>query len=584
MSSDNENLIELVRAEDFTEDQFIECFSETVKERDIINRLKGPGAHLLEGPRGVGKSSLLRKAELELDDEYSTTLVLSVYVNFKASMLVEAGTSSLGYNPFLCWVTAKLLEAFYKKCRKHQILSSDDISSRYHKLLGISKTASASELENVIKDLQGLTTAQTDQKKKEIIAELSHVKLDRFSNVESISDFIRKIVREKNIKRVNFFFDEAAHTFNEQQQESFFQFFKLLHGDVIAVKAAVYPGITSYGGNFEIGQDAVKITISSIEENQDSSRNELKAHFRELIQKRLPASKYGDIVKRGEALDMLIYLSNGNPRMFTQAVSKWLASKEMSKRSALTASNEFVSAELTNYHVGLAKRLPRFSSHIELGMDLVKSYLVPELQKKNELKGPSPKSQTIYFTIDPKIPYKVQRAISLLEYSGFLYAKSVVKTAGRTQAKRYALHLGVAANEKVFHSSLSRDPDKAIKLLRLVEYREFYASDDKFNELVKDHPSTESCPNGHPRNADGDFCPVCGLRFHVDKVINALLNDSLNNLPISRFLKGKLSEHFEAINIRDVLNLTESKLQEAYQIGPVRARLISNAAEEYISG
>jgi len=104
-----DNLIDLARAEDFTDAQFLSCFSETVRERDFIERLKGPGAHLLEGPRGVGKSSLLKKAELEIDESYLQMKILAVYVNFKASLLVETGPSDLGYDPFLCWVAAKVL-------------------------------------------------------------------------------------------------------------------------------------------------------------------------------------------------------------------------------------------------------------------------------------------------------------------------------------------------------------------------------------------------------------------------------------------------------------------------------------------
>jgi hypothetical protein len=270
--------------------------------------------------------------------------------------------------------------------------------------------------------------------------------------------------------------------------------------------------------------------------------------------------------------------------MFLQTVSKWVANKEYSKRSALAASNEFVSSELVSYHMGLKKRLPRFSAHIDLGMALVTAHLVPELQKKNEGKGSDPRIQTVYFTVDPTVPYKVTRALSLLEYSGYIFAKSVVKTAGRKQARRFALHLGVAANEKVFHSTLSRDPDVAIKRLSIADYREFYASDSRFNQLVSDYPSTDTCPNNHPRQTDGAFCPICGERFKVDQVIETLLDDPVERLSLTEFLTSKLQIDFLANDIRSVLSLTPTKLQTARMIGPVRARQIVNAAEEYISG
>lgn len=584
MASTDTNLIDLARAEDFTDEDFKRTFTETALERDVIDKLKGPGAHLLEGPRGVGKSTLLKQAEFELDEDFAANRKLAVYVNFKASLLVETGTGDLGYDPFLCWVAAKVLDAFQKKCRKLQLLASDEIDARYRRHFGVTSSWNASDLESSVRDLQSLSMAANEIARAAVVKRLSAVELRQFSNVESVADFIRNFAESTGLSRVVFLFDEAAHTFDEQQQALFFQFFKLVHGSSIAVKAATYPGITTYGGNFEIGHDAIRISIASIEENLQSSRDQLREHFRELLRLRLSGADYGRLVARGEALDLLILLSHGNPRMFLQTVSKWRSSGETSKRSALAASNNFVGNEMTQYHMGLKKRLPRFGSHIDLGMTLLKAHLVPELQKKNQGKGAKPKIQSVYFTLESTVPFKVIRAVSLLEYSGFLFAKGVVKTAGRKQAKRYALHLGVAANEKVFHSALSRDPDDAIKRLSTTDYREFYSSDSRFVELVDAHPSSDGCPNGHPRTAEGAFCPTCGERFAVDKVIEALLNDPVRKLAVSDFLKSKLTGDLNAPTVRDALRLTEAQMQEAKWIGPVRARLITNAAEEYITG
>ncbi len=584
MADADQNLIDLARAEDFTDEDFERTFAETGRDRLIIDRLKGPGAHLLEGPRGVGKSTLLKKAELELDSAFQTTRTLGVYVNFKASLLVETGTPALGYDPFMCWVAAKVLDAFYKKARKVQLLTTDEITDRYRRHFGIGGAWSARNLESNIRDLQSLSMASSDAARGELLQRLGDVGLEQFANVEAVADFVQGITERTRLTRVIFLFDEAAHTFDERQQEAFFQFFKLLHGSSIAVKAATYPGITTYGGNFEIGHDAIKLSISSFDENLADERAAVREHFRALLRLRIPPKDFKRITARGEALDLLVFLSHGNPRMFLQTVSKWLPSDEFTKRSALAASNNFVSHELTTYHLGLKQRLPRFASHIDLGMTLIKAHMVPELQKKNQGKGPNPRVQTAYFTVEATIPYKVQRAISLLQYSGFLFAKGVVKTAGRRQAPRYALHLGVAANDKIFHSSLSRDPDEAIKRLSIADYREFYASDDRWDQLITEHPSAETCPNNHPRQADGDFCPICGDRFTVDGVIQALLADPVEKLALTTFLKGKLQNEFDSKTVRDTLSLTETQLQRAKWIGPVRARLITNAAEEYITG
>lgn len=578
------DLIDLTRAEDFPSDnEFLRCFAEAPEEKAIIDKLGGPGAHLLEGPRGVGKSTLMRKAELDLDDRYGTLKVLSVYVSFKASLLVESGVGEVGYDPFVCWVAAKVLDAFHKKARQVNLFVADSINERYKRLLGLASSPTPEYLEDAIRDLQSLAIAQTPQERATTAARLKTAGLSRLANIEAVADFIRQTVSDEGLARLVFLFDEAAHTFDAQQQETFFQFFKLMHGGQIAAKAATYPGVTTYGRNFEIGHDAVRISLGTFEENLPEKRELLRGHFRELLRKRVSTGLYNKMTKQGDGLDLLIHLSHGNPRLFLQTVSKWNASKELSKRSALQCSNEFVAAELESYHAGLKQRLPRFASHIDLGLSLVKAHLVPEIQKKNQNKGTDPSIQTIYFTIESSIPHKVLRAIELLQYSGFLFAKGVVKIRMRKTAPRYALHLGVAANEKVFHSSMSRDPDLAIKKLSTVDYREFYASDQRFQQLIDDHQTAESCPNGHRRQVDGTFCPVCGLRFATDHLVELLLNASIDELAFSEWLRAKVAAT-GAITVRAVLALTETRLQDEKGIGPKRARLILNTAEEYISG
>jgi DNA polymerase III delta prime subunit len=578
------SLIDLIRAEEFTEEEFIKCFSETRRERDVIEKLKGSGAHLLEGPRGLGKSSLLRKTELELDDEFQKTRSLGVYVNFKASLRVQPNYPGLEFNPFLCWVTAKILDALYKKCKRLSIIQSNLIIEKYRRLLSVGPSWSPASLERTIQDLQSLAIASTSDAKHKIEERLSNASLEKFTNAESVAEFIIDIAKETSLSRIIFLFDEAAHTFDADQQKIFFGFFKLLHGSIISVKAATYPGITSYGGEFEIGQDAVRLIINSFEENLQSNRDELREHFREMLRKRVPSSDFKKMIQNGEALDLLILLSHGSPRAFLQTVSKWFQGTRLTKQNALVASNNYVLNELTSYHLGLKERLPRFASHIELGMALVKSHLVPEIQKKNEGKGNDPKVQTVYFTIDSLVPHKILRAISLLEYSGFLSQKGVVKTWGRKTAPRYALNLGVAAGEKVFNSFFSANPDEAIKRITISDYREFYSSDSRFERLIDNYQEQESCINGHPRQVDGAFCPLCGAKFEVDTVIIKLLEDSPEKLSITSFLKRKLQDEFQAQTIRDVLELTESDLQRANRIGPIRSRIIVNAAEEYISG
>lgn len=583
-NKNHQSLIDLTRAEDFSKDEFIRCFCETDDEKKILDKLKGQGAHLLEAPRGYGKSTLLKKTEYDLDEKFHSDKILGVYINFKASLLIESATDEIGYDPFICWMTAKILEEFHIKCKKYHLTKSKVSNDRFKRVFDIDLINLSDSLDKTILDLQSLTTVKTNEEREKVVERLKKSGLKSLSNVESVANFIRQIAEDNNLNSIILLFDEAAHTFNIQQQELFFQLFKLLHGDIISVKAAVYPGITSYGGNFEIGQDAILLSLNPFQENTEDGRKKLIIHFRELLRKRLEPSDIKNIMSRGDALDLLILLSNGNPRMLLQSISKWLDSGELSKRSALNSSNNYVSNELLHYHLGLKKRLPHLSSHIGIGSDMLKTHIIPEIQKKNEKKGASPKYQSIYFTIESNTNPRILKSLALLEYSGLITSKSFVKTANRKQSKRYALHLGVAANDRVFHSNFSRNPEEAIKLLSLTDYREFYATDNMFDDIIGNNPFIDACPNGHPRTAEGEYCSICGKKFSENDVLKTLLDDSIENLSLSRFLLNILKDECNATVIRDIFQINRKSLLKLQYIGEIRSRIIINAIEEYISG
>src|SRR5215469_7997449 len=79
----NLELLQAARSEDLVYDQIDVLAVLGDAERKIVDTLKLGGAHLLQGARGMGKSMLLRRAEVELDKEFLQCKCLGVYVNFK---------------------------------------------------------------------------------------------------------------------------------------------------------------------------------------------------------------------------------------------------------------------------------------------------------------------------------------------------------------------------------------------------------------------------------------------------------------------------------------------------------------------
>lgn len=211
-------------------------------EKDVVAKLKIAGSHLIQGARGIGKSMLLRAAEAELDSDFPVKKIVGVYVNFKTSTLLE-GVKADNKNAFQIWVSAKLLQALYEKLIFLDVIRDNNSSDPFQRIFGIKTiTGMKDALQSKIHLLQRLSRDPSSDK---LLNEIGEDFLDKVNDISYVNDIIKEIIQEYQLNRIVFLFDEAAHTFIPEQQEIFFEIFKLLHGGKIAVKAAVYPSITS---------------------------------------------------------------------------------------------------------------------------------------------------------------------------------------------------------------------------------------------------------------------------------------------------------------------------------------------------
>jgi hypothetical protein len=150
------DLLQAARCEDLIYSQIRELSVLGPFEESIIATLKQSGAHLLEGARGVGKSMLLRLAEIEMDTEFSQVRKLAVYVNFKTSTLLE-GVKAGERDGFQVWVNVKILQALHDKLVFLDLIGKGQDADPYHKVFGITSVEKTkSFLQEKIHQLQKL--------------------------------------------------------------------------------------------------------------------------------------------------------------------------------------------------------------------------------------------------------------------------------------------------------------------------------------------------------------------------------------------------------------------------------------------
>ncbi|MDP3301492.1 MAG: zinc ribbon domain-containing protein [Sulfuricurvum sp.] len=571
------DLLHAARTEDLEDTQISQLAVLGKYEKEIIGKLKYSGSHLLQGARGIGKSMLMKEAEYEMDTEFSDEKALAVYVNFKTSTLLE-GVRADNKSAFQIWVGAKILQALYEKLVNLELITDGHSSDPFQKIFGVKTIYKMKEtLQVKIHLLQQLSN---NDKKEKIINDLGEEFLDKVNDVSYVNEIIKDITNEYKLNKIVFLFDEAAHTFIPEQQEIFFEIFKLIHGGKVAVKAAVYPSITSYGKNFEIGHDAILISLGDFEPGSIGRDNTRKL-YRELLTRRTPETGKlrKEIFAKGEVLDQCIYLSSGNPRAFLHLFNR-VYERGYTDRALALSTQDYVDQELIPYHLGLSKRLPKYSSHVKLGMEVLREYIIPEIRIKNNREKKA-KSQSAFFTLQRDISPNLKLSIDLLCYSGVLSKQGTVKIAGKKTGQRYMVHLALLFTEKAF---ISNKFSEVITMISLTDYREFNAEDPNFETYLKrlkeSAEECQVCSAEIPANAK--FCPECGHKVEQKSIVGALLDDSIRQLSISSLIADRVEVEYATVG--DIVQTPRADLMKIPYIKDVRSRMIKNAADEYISG
>src|SRR5215212_9216120 len=158
-----DDLLQTARCEDLLYEQISTVSVLGDFERRMIASLKGSGANLLEGARGLGKSMLLRMAEIELDNDFSKDRKLGVYVNFKTSTLLE-GVKADERDAFQIWVNIKILEAMHEKLLSLNLIAKSGTHDPYFRVFGVASVGETKALlEEKIHLLQKLAFNSADQ-------------------------------------------------------------------------------------------------------------------------------------------------------------------------------------------------------------------------------------------------------------------------------------------------------------------------------------------------------------------------------------------------------------------------------------
>lgn len=536
----------LIRTEDLTLEEVDNLYVDTKIDRENIEALKSNQPLLLIGSRGTGKTMLMRKAERELDNAFNDERILPIYTSFATSVIYDDMNMTK-------LMLSKILISLKIKLKEKGIIVQGSI---FKPIVSDKINPIAQKLEKYI---EAMSVKNDDENVISDIPEINDNKI--LDNIDFFKEFIKELCDEYKIKKIIVMFDEACQIFAPKQQREFFDLFRALRSPIIICKAAVYPGLVSYG---------------TFQEFHDATTKKIQRHIlapdyiekmREIVKNNYP-NEFENFLSNGELLNTIIYCANGNPRFLLKSLNSILDHGRTLKTAVVNdVIKEFYRAIIWTEHTKLEERYYGHKNMIKWSRDFIENVVVKDIAKINDKVGKeSDQKSTIYFAVSRNAPETIKQSIKILEYSGIV-SLDVEATKYRYDVyDRYQLNYGIVllADASSDFANISKDIIKNISQKKFPNYGEKSPVFDEADSLICEYKDGES-----------------------KEIINSILNKSIENLDISSKLLKRLKDY--GINIiRDVFEKDEKELESIGYIGPIRSRQIYNhvlgAVLEYISG
>lgn len=531
-----------IRTEDLTIDEVNELYVETAMDRENIEALKSYQPLLLIGSRGTGKTMLMKKAESELTNEFSEKRILPVYTSFATCAIYENVN-------MLRLMVSKILISLRTKLKEQGIIVNGHI---FRPIVNNNISPVVKKLEDYISDVSS-NSYDTE-------CEYSIDDDNIVNNIDYFRDFIQELCQEFNIKKIIIMFDEACQIFAPKQQREFFELFRALRSPIIICKAAVYPGLVSYG-TFQQFHDA---TTKKIERGILSPDYIVK--MREIVKKNYP-NEYEKMITNGDLLNTIIYCSNGNPRFLLKSLNAVLDKSNTIKTSVVNdVIKEFYRVTIWTEHTKLDERYKGHKRMIEWSRNFIENVVANDITKINTKSDDSNGKTTVYFAISRKAPEVIKQAIKILEYSGVVTLDVEATKFRYEYYDRYQLNFGIVllSMSATNLATACKEIIENISQKKFPNYGENSAAYEGASDLVIIDEEIDQ-------------------KFFLDNV----LNKKVDELEISRKLLKRLNDA-GIILIKDIFEKDENELKKINYIGPVRSRQIYNdvmaAVIEYISG
>ncbi|TPK96976.1 MULTISPECIES: zinc ribbon domain-containing protein [unclassified Mesorhizobium] len=533
---------------------------------EVVKHLCAKGLVLLVGPRGCGKTHLMRYAWLECLEDSSRPFCVYTSLNRYLSLEPWSRTRSDAHSLFHSWILARILFAAYETFNR---ITGDQQLDNGQELV-----ADPEQLEKLIKNLE--RNFELDSEDEELHRKLS---------VQAVQGALIGLARRSRRKRAVLLLDDAALTLTPAFMTEFLDILRVVKSPEIAPKCSIYPGTTVFGTRFHADHEGR--TISAWAAVGDPAYRSMmqtiaERRYREGLESVTP-----------EANTLLQYAAFGIPRAYLTLLRSVHAAKP-TKTGLAAIVTKAIRAHRDNRireFQSLGEKVVELKTLIRVGERFFDGVVTAMTARNEELKGKNVKSTTFGIDADDFEPLTT-RMVDLLAEAGLLYREEDVSHGRDRQYRRFTPHLAALIAARAFSAG-----ERGTSLGSIVDFidrpnekhpvrRKFktiFAEQGVDENLKLDLPPCQACQT--PRdNAKQKFCQNCGNKLVDELIYTRIMAMEINGVPgLTDFLISKM----ESANIRTVGDLRSfrdpgTELRKIPNIAKARSDRILGRVEAYV--
>ncbi|AEI82982.1 hypothetical protein CNE_BB2p01710 (plasmid) [Cupriavidus necator N-1] len=519
--------------------------------RSARRKLLATGAKLLVGPRGTGKTHLMRYTYQHALDKPTAPLVL--YASFNRYLNLEPllKRSPDALKRFHSWVLAKLILSCFQ-----WLEDKGENSAWFAALDPLYDSAKLSGLISLLERGGGDDIYQ---------------EFGQFLTVDLVLKAARALASRFSRSRTVFLLDDAALSLSDQYLVSFFEIFRLLKTQYISPKASVYPGTTQYGPTFHASHEAESVPLwLSIE---DSEYSQIMG---EIAEKRL-TKKEVETINR-DILEVFKYASFGIPRTFLRLLREYFDSRPGTSQQKINKIIEQQASLIGAEYDSLGLKIRQFSSLVSMGRRLFDKAVIDISAGQSE--DTSTRNIVLGIRQDSGQNPLAERMLRFLIEVGMLFPLQAVSHGPNRKYDRYIPHIAFLYQ----HGAFREGRGSSLKVLPQVMQRpaakhpvrrdlNSLLGAETVENLHLDLPPCQNC--GAERLNDSQrFCHNCGQELVAASLFEECMKLPLEQVPgISKALIQRIQAD---TNLRTIGHVYASQnasgdLQQANYVGPVRA-------------